>query len=286
MTLLGDPARWLLIGRQPSLDFSAAFYLVDIGRRGTLDLEFEDPDLVLSTGGAYGFESAAGAHVGDVGDRDGDGELDLGLVGDAGTRQLRFFPQVTGGHIDDAPEVWTDAAVGFPEYEVLRTGGDLDGDGLSEAVYASLNGDGQQTTAGRAFLLPWLGSGERDVDQDAPTRIDGEFAYDWFGYSSEVADLDGDGQNDLLIGAPGYFRLDDRPGKAMIFAGPLSPGVLTTADAQLVWVGEQFGDNAGAALAAGDFDGSGRMDVAIGAPFADRDGLSDAGLVTVVLDPL
>jgi hypothetical protein len=285
-TLLGEPAQWLLIGRQPSLDFSAAFYLVDIDRRGTLDLEVDEPDLALSTSGAHEFVGAAGAYVGDVGDRDGDGEVDLGLVAGAWSRQLRFFPQVTGGHADDAPEVWSDLAPSPVEFGVIRTGGDLYGEGRDQAVYASLNGEGQQTSSGRAFLIPWQGPGEFDVDQHAPTRIDGEFVDDWLGFDGEVSDLDGDGQDDLLLGAPGVFAYDDLPGKVMVFRGPLGPGVLTTADADIVWVGEQMGDHAGAALATGDFDGDGAPDLAIGAPFADRDGLSDAGTVHLLLDPL
>jgi hypothetical protein len=286
LTILGEPAQWLLMGRQPGLDFSAAFYLVDITRTGTLDLEYDEPDLTLSTSGAYEAVGAAGAYVGDVGDRDGDGEVDLGVVAEAGSRQLRFFPQVTGGYADDAPEVWSDLAPSLVEFGVIRTGGDLYGEGRNQAVYASLNGTGQQESSGRAFVLPWTGPGEFDVDQHTPTRLDGEFANDWLGFDVEVADLDGDGQDDLLVGAPGVFAYDNLPGKVLVFRGPLAPGTLTVADAAAVFVGEQMGDHAGAALATGDFDGDGQPDLAIGAPFADRDGLTDAGAVYLLLDPL
>jgi hypothetical protein len=283
MAVLGEPAQWLLLGRQANLDFLSAYYLVDLERRGTLDLEIEEPDLVLSTDST---SLAVGFFVGDVGDRDGDGMVDLGVIGDEGARQVRFFPQVTGGHVDDAPEIWNDGAPGEIENLLLAGGGDLDGDGRSEALEASLFGQGQEVDAGRVFLVPWMGPGEWDLAEQAPTRLDGEFTLDLLGHDSEVVDLDGDGQDDLVIGAPGFFPYEDIPGKVMIFPGPLAPGVLTTADASLVWVGEQMGDHAGTAVAAGDFDGSGRLDVAIGAPLADRDGYADAGAVYVLIDPL
>jgi hypothetical protein len=280
---LGEPAQWLLIGRQGGLDANSAYQLVDATRRGTVDLEFDEPDLFLET-------STPNYHVslypGDVGDRDGDGLVDLGVVGEMGGRPGRFFPEVTGGHVDDAPEIWTDPAPGWLADQLLRSGGDLDGDGRSDAVLSSIFGDGQDYGTGRAFVLPWKGAGEWDLEVDAPTRLDGELPNDWFGVDNEVADLDGDGQNDLLISAPGAWTLEERPGKVTVFPGPLAPGVLTTADAAVVWVGEASGDHAGASLAVGDFDGSGRTDIAVGAPFADRDGLVDAGAVYVLIDPL
>jgi hypothetical protein len=283
LAVLGEPAEWLLIGRQGGLDDNSAFQLVDINRRGTIDFELDEPDFFMETNTPNYHVSL---HPADVGDRDGDGETDLGVVGEMGARPGRFFPQVTGGHVDDAPEIWADPNPGWFADQLVRSGGDLDGDGRSDAVLSSLFADGEQPETGRAFLVPWKGSGEWDLEVDAPTRLDGELPGDWFGADSEVTDLDGDGQSDLVISASGSWNIAELPGKVTVFRGPLAPGVLTTADAALVWVGEQRGDTAGAALATGDFDGSGRGDIAIGAPFADRDGLTDAGAVYVLIDPL
>lgn len=280
---LGEPAQWLLIGRQGGPDWNSAFFLLDASRRGLVDFAYDEPDLVLETGTQDYYVSL---YPGDVGDRDGDGHVDLGVVADRGERQARFFPQVLAGHTDDAPESWQEDEPGDLPNMMMRSGGDLDGDGRSEAVYSSLFADGAEPVAGRAYLIPWLGSGDYNLGTHAPTRIDGAFNLDWFGLDNEVDDIDGDGQNDLIISAPGAFTLTERPGKVMVFAGPLPAGTLTAADAAVVYVGEQWEDAAGVALATGDFDGSGRKDIAVGAPFADRDGLDDAGTVYVLIDPL
>lgn len=286
MAMLGEPAQWLLFGKQPSTDFPAAFYLVDLSRRGVLDLEVEEPDLTLATDvyGLYG--GTVGAFPNDMGDRDGDGLVDLGLVGELGGRALRFFPEVQGGHIDDAPEAWTDTSYGYLPEQLLHRGGDLDGDGRDDAFYSASFADGEREGTGRAYLLPWLGAGEYDVANDATARFDGEFAGEWFGFDTEIADIDGDGLGDLIAGAPGSFFNEWIPSKVMVFRGPISGGTLTAADAAILFSGEHFGDHAGTSVATGDFDGSGRVDIAIGAPFADRNGVVDAGAVYVLIDPL
>ena len=219
------------------------------------------------------------------GDVDGDGCDDL-LVGELGGRALRFFPEVQGGHIDDAPEAWTDTAYGYLPEQLLHRGGDLDGDGRDDAFYSASFADGEREGTGRAYLLPWLGAGEYDVANDATARFDGEFAGEWFGFDTEVADIDGDGSNDLVASAPNNFFANHAPSKVMVFRGPISGGTLTAADAALVFSGEQLGDHAGTSVATGDFDGSGRVDIAIGAPFADRNDIVDVGAVYVLIDPL
>ena len=285
IAILGEPAEWFLIGRQGGLDFNSVFYLVSADRRGVVDFQYEDPDLVLET-------ATQNYHVslypGDVGDRDGDGHTDIGIVGEMGLRPARFFPEVVGGHVDDAPEIWTEDDPGSLPDQLIRSGGDLDGDGRSDAVLSSLFAAGEQIESGRAYIIPWRGPGEWSLETDAPTRLDGELTEDWFGLDNEVADVDGDGQNDLVISAPGLFPLTaiPKPGKVMVFRGPLPAGVLTTADAAVVWVAEQPDDHAGTSLSTGDFDGSGHIDIAIGAPFVDRDGVEDVGAVYLLIDPL
>ncbi len=87
-----------------------------------------------------------------------------------------------------------------------------------------------------------------------------------------VADFDGDGQDDLAWASPG--------GWVSVLRGPLGEGEHSeTADAALMLIGPHepacdaegcsVPDGFGTAMAAGDFDGDGREDLAIGAPGDD-----------------
>jgi hypothetical protein len=109
---------------------------------------------------------------------------------------------------------------------------------------------------------------------------------DQFGFSMAVGDFDGDGWIDLAIGAPGESELGATESGAV--------HVLFGNTFGLSDVGDQFivestfdtdvdpVDRLGEALAAGDFDGDGRDDLAIGAPLDNSLGFTNAGEVDVL----
>jgi hypothetical protein len=113
-------------------------------------------------------------------------------------------------------------------------------------------------------------------------------ADDRFGAAMASADFDADGISDLAVAAPG-----DGVGSV---AGAGLVNVLYATTAGLSATGDQMwhqdsagvlgvaepGDRFGSALAAGDFDGDGFDDLAIGAPYEDVDGQTDAGAVNVL----
>ncbi|MCK6531217.1 VCBS repeat-containing protein, partial [Myxococcota bacterium] len=96
------------------------------------------------------------------------------------------------------------------------------------------------------------------------------------------ADVNGDGYDDLVVGAPSRDVVGTSSGTVHVILGPLSPGTFSLASADLEWQGEAELDFAGAALATlGDIDGDGRDEIAVGAPEEDSGG-SNAGAVYVV----
>jgi len=108
-------------------------------------------------------------------------------------------------------------------------------------------------------------------------RLDGANAGDHFGHAMDhLADLDGDGLGDFVVSAP--FA---SPGG---LAGAGSAFVYSGATGSLLYTfhGEGAGDGFGSSLAnIGDADGDGFDDIALGAPFADFNGLLDNGAVYV-----
>ncbi len=88
----------------------------------------------------------------------------------------------------------------------LSLGGDLDGDGRHDLVAGAPGADGAAHEAGVTYLFPTLAAGDHAADE-AVLRVLGVQEWEQSG-SALIAgpDLDGDGLDDLLIGAPGYDR--------------------------------------------------------------------------------
>lgn len=87
-------------------------------------------------------------------------------------------------------------------------------------------------------------------------------------------------QGDLAVGAPGEdVGSAGGAGAVSVFSG--TPGGLPTSSRVLLQANSEVGDQFGSALAAGFFD-TGPSDLAIGVPFEDLGGATDAGAVNVV----
>jgi len=236
----------------------------------TEDRNLADSDVVIS-----GDRLGSGMHGADV---DGDGANDLLAGADNagdGAGAVYVFPgPLPPGEMD------TSAATASWEGEQpgdwlgnLLTSADLDGDGLEEVVGAA-HGWPANDRFGRVYVL----RADAPKLADAGAVIDGDSAWQHLGGGLTSADLDGDGQDDQAVGSPAYYTI--YPGRALVFFGPLQ-GSLSSADADLSFVGEAPGDGAGWALSAGDVDGDGAPDLVIPAKHNDELG-EEAGKVYVV----
>ncbi|TDD82291.1 FG-GAP repeat protein [Actinomadura rubrisoli] len=217
----------------------------------------------------YGTDRFGAALVAADLDHDRDDELVIGAPGLAGGggvavfglhgRALRPGPVVTQG------TAWVgQRGADTDGFGTVLAAGDFDGDERAEIAVGAPD-DGSRGAGTVTVLDPlersanYVGQEEPDVD-GTPERADG------FGAALAAADFDGDGRDDLAVGAPGEDREDSAAyaeGSVQVLAGPsmsrLGPS----------WTGRARGgrfDRYGAALAAGDLTGDGVPDLVVGAP--------------------
>ncbi len=106
---------------------------------------------------------------------------------------------------------------------------------------------------------------------DADAKILAEDGYDHMG-EVDAADFDGDGADDLAIGAPDYtnpyyYSYADEPGSVYLFYGAdMAAGTYAATDASVTLEGAGSADFFGLSMAAADMSGDGNDDLIISAP--------------------
>ncbi|UCH87019.1 MAG: FG-GAP repeat protein, partial [Dehalococcoidia bacterium] len=136
------------------------------------------------------------------------------------------------------------------------------------AVGAPLEDVGGSANQGRAYVFSGV-DGSLLVTLESPNpQADAEF-----GYSLAMGDVNGDGKADIAAGAP----LEDvggnaNQGRAYVFSG-IDGSLLLTLESPNPQAEAQFGWS----LAAGDVNGDGKADIAVGAPLEDVGGNVNQG---------
>jgi len=140
-------------------------------------------------------------------------------------------------------------------------GGDVNGDGFAEVLIGSI---GWQDFRGRAHL--YLGG--RDMDTRPDVVFTGEEANVAFSnQSGTFGDVNGDGFDDVIIGAPGTPSRGDTDGQAYVYHG--GPSMDNVPDVIFSPEGGKRG-RFGKVVAAADVDHDGYCDILIGEPYRER----------------
>jgi hypothetical protein len=159
--------------------------------------------------------------------------------------------------------------------------GDLDDDGSPDLVLGASDDETSGSASGSAgvFFGPLSGA---NSFADADLIITGRASADKFGYAADAAgDFNGDGYDDLIVGAYGDESPAHNSGSAYIFFGPLTAGTLEAASADLQLGGTED-DQAGLSVAgAFDVNGDGYDDVIVGS-WKDAFSYTDGGACYVV----
>ncbi|MBP9145433.1 MAG: FG-GAP repeat protein [Thermoanaerobaculia bacterium] len=172
--------------------------------------------------------------------------------------------------------------------------GDFDGDGR-EDLAVGVPGDSGPIGApvpGSGSVIVFFGHATGLLAGSTPRLLSqtgsGFEPFDSHGYALAACDFDGDGFDDLAVGAPGesvgatsaagaVFTYSGRPG------GPVTSGAgLYTQDTIGIPDGAEVEDRFGGALACGDFDADGFADLAIGAPGEALNGAAKAGWAVAI----
>jgi hypothetical protein len=234
-----------------------------------------------------------------AGDFNGDGRSDLAVAvpfEDGGAGGVHVFFGSTGGLtvLRDQLLKATDFGVTGPlfgDFEVALAWGNFDADRFGDLVVATphvaVGGDAQ---AGAVHVIhggsTGLNTARRQTwHQDLLGALAQAEPNDHFGSSLAAADFDDDDRDDLAIGVrgetPDGSSVGNRAGEVDVLYGAARSGLGATG-AQVWSQGQMSGDREtddqfGSALAAGDFNGDEKDDLAVGVP---SEGLKRSSTVT------
>jgi len=200
-------------------------------------------------------------------DVDGDGEPDLLITG----YQASELMVVSGPVLDGVVGLTLSGDSGNWYGRGLATG-DLDGDDVVDVVLGAPRKDVGSRANGGIAALYW-GPLSADVDVNDPDiEVWGPDGNAYLGRALSVGDLDGDGQDDLLLGALDAKDGPDRVGMVAIVQGPVEDagtGVLDTLvydDTQARIYGTPSTSKFGVDVTlAGDWNGDGIDDLVVSA---------------------
>ena len=243
-------------------------------------------------------DAELGQAIAGIGDVDGDGLADLLMAApfaSAGPTENGHVYLILGrasGWVLEAPASDADSSfigentMDFAGQRVAGLG-DVDGDGYDDFAIGAPSNDDAASHAGQTYLFfgdPGLWPAQLDLGS-ADASFLGENTHDLLGTAvSGAGDVNGDGFDDIILGAGRNDEVASNAGKAYLVLGGTTGWAMDTAvaSADASFLGLASEDEAGNEVAGGgDVDGDGFDDLLIGAQDAN-DGGVDTGSVYLI----
>jgi hypothetical protein len=228
-------------------------------------------------------------------DLDGDGNDDL-VIGAPGLNVTEGFsydggvyvvygPVTADGDLSSADALIASDTASEQIGDNNEVLGDLNGDGFLELAIADYNRLEAAYNIGVVYIMAGPPLGTTSV-ADATAVLTGAAEYDYFGQSVAAAgDQDGDGFDDVYVGARGSDEMASGGGALYLFHGPLT-GTLSPSGADASLFGQEVGSGLGQSVAlVGDLDGDGLDDAVVTAHHHESSSGSP-GVGYVLLSPL
>ncbi len=237
---------------------------------------------------------ALGSTVAGIGDLNKDGYDDLAILAPGYDKQTnddsgRVYLIYGGTSLQGAISLSTNSsvvAITGDESDVdlggAILGTDLNKDGYADLVIGASMSNASAANGGMVYVI--YGKSQKLTAigvSSISTQFSPETASSNLGASLAASDLDNDGIQDLIIGAPKYDRAI---GRVYYIKGRTSQyGKVPMAKANAFFNGENIGDSAGNSLSGGgDLQGDGADDLIVGADSWDRNFTVDVGAAYLV----
>jgi len=220
----GDGYDEILVGGEDADGGNGRAHLV-YGSNSLEDSNLEDSDAQFGGSGYYGW----GFGVGGCEDLDGDGlgEMWVGALGyGAGGGVAVYFgggTRLAGalGIVSTADTLFSGAS--GDDTGIMGCPGDMDGDGSPDVALGARGNDLAGGDAGAVYLVTDDASGwaaALDLGTTADARVLGEAVGDWFGHAlAPAGDVNDDGYDDLVVGAPYNDEVGSASGKVYVLYG-------------------------------------------------------------------